>query len=72
MKRQGREKSEAGEGVSRAGFENPNTMATGETHGAFQAQDHLLQWSFHLCALFRSVCDVTVRSWMVSVEVKGS
>ena len=25
-----------------------------------------------VCSLFRSVCDVTVRSWMVSVEVKGS
>lgn len=37
MKRQGHEGSEAGEHVSRAGFEKPHTMAAGETHGAFSS-----------------------------------
>lgn len=72
MKRQGREESEAGEGVSRAGFEKPCTMAAGETHGASPATRSSPAVGFPLlCLLLWSVCDVTVRSLMVSVEVKG-
>lgn len=72
MKRQGHEESEAGEGVSRAGFEKPCTMVAGKTHGASPATRPSPAVGFPLLRLLLwSVCDVTVRSWMVSVEVKG-